>query len=198
MSGPDSSFHLLLRRLRGGSDEAAQRVVRQFSARLIALAASRLGTGLQRKVDPEDAVQSVFRSFFGRCAAGEFPTLVDWDSLWGLLACITTRKCANLRIHHRRSRRALDAEVPITWDVISGEPTPEEVVMMDDLLEQTTRDLAASDQQIVQLWLLGCDAKEIARDTGRSERTIYRTLALVKKRLQRIWSEEPAVSPNLG
>ena len=32
--------------------------------------------------------------------------LLDWDGLWGLLACITTRKCANLRAHYHRARRA--------------------------------------------------------------------------------------------
>jgi hypothetical protein len=43
----------------------------------------------------------------------------------------------------------------------------------------------------VQFWLLGYDAWEIARDTDRSERTVFRTLELVKKSLPRLCSEEP-------
>jgi RNA polymerase sigma factor (sigma-70 family) len=186
----DSSFQHLLSRLHGGSDEAAQRVVRRFAERLIALAARRLGAGLRRKVDPEDAVQSVFLSFFGRCAAGDFPSLLDWDGLWGLLACITTRKCANLRAHYHRARRAAAAEVPMTWDVMADDPTPEEAAILNDVRDQAIRDLTPRDRQVVHLWLLGCDAKEIARETDSSERTVFRTLALVKKRLLRLWSED--------
>jgi DNA-directed RNA polymerase specialized sigma24 family protein len=191
----DTSFLHLMSRLQGGSDEAARRVVRRFAERLIALAARRLGTGLRRKVDPEDAVQSVFRSFFGRCAAGAFPELLNWDGLWGLLACITTRKCANLRTHYRRARRSADAEVALAADLMADGPTPEEVAILNDLREQATRDLGPRDRQIVELWLLGDDARQIARETDSSVRTVFRTLALVKKRLLRLWEEEPDPLP---
>ena len=50
-------------------------------AGLIGLARSHLGGVIRQKVDPEDVVQSVFRSFFQRNAQGNW-NLDDWDSLW--------------------------------------------------------------------------------------------------------------------
>jgi hypothetical protein len=52
----DSSFYHLPHGLQVGEHEAAQRVLDRFAERLIALAASRLGSSLRRNVDPEDAV----------------------------------------------------------------------------------------------------------------------------------------------
>jgi DNA-directed RNA polymerase specialized sigma24 family protein len=189
-----SSFHHLLHQLQVGEGEAARRVVERFAERLIALAASRLGSSLRRKVDPEDAVQSVFRTFFNRCAEGGFPGLLDWDGLWGLLACITARKCANLHAYYNRARRAAAAEVPLAGETAGPEPGPEDVAALNDAKEQALRDLDERDRQVVDLWLLGHAVPEIAREVDSSERTVFRTLALVKKRLQRLWLQEASAS----
>src|SRR5262249_51596235 len=88
------SFADVLRRLETGDDRAASLVVHHFAQRLVALARSRLDTVLRRKVEPEDLVQSVFRTFFHRCRDGHFD-LGSWQDLWSLLAVIAVRKCVN-------------------------------------------------------------------------------------------------------
>ena len=56
----------LMTQLRGGDQVVATHVFHRFAGRLVALSRSRLNLDLRRKVDPEDIVQSVFKSFFRR------------------------------------------------------------------------------------------------------------------------------------
>jgi len=60
------SFQDLIARLTAGEDAAATALFRRYGQRLIALARTRLDEAARRKLDPEDVVQSVFRSFFTR------------------------------------------------------------------------------------------------------------------------------------
>src|ERR1700722_4305434 len=62
----DDSFGLLMGGLQGGDAEAAGALFHRFAQRLIALARQRLEPRLRSKVDPEDILQSVFKSFFRR------------------------------------------------------------------------------------------------------------------------------------
>src|SRR6266478_2806061 len=84
----EPSFDDLMTRLRADDSMAATNLFRRYSRRLIGLARTRLQGEMKRKVDPEDVMQSVFRSFFRRHADGKFE-LEGWDNLWSLLACIT-------------------------------------------------------------------------------------------------------------
>ena len=87
MSRPDS-FDDAFTRLTEGDEDAAAEVFGRYANRLIHLARSRLDGRMRRKMDPDDVVQSVFRSFFVRQADGQFE-LEGWDNLWSLLARIT-------------------------------------------------------------------------------------------------------------
>jgi hypothetical protein len=62
---------LVKRGIRSGDAGAAAPVFQRFAGRLIAPARSRLGDRLRAKVDPDDVVQSVYKSFFLRHANGE-------------------------------------------------------------------------------------------------------------------------------
>src|SRR3954469_3145914 len=98
---PRPSFAGLLAQLRAGDEQAAREIHRRYTPRLVALAQRQFTPALLRRVDPESVVQSVYKSFFRRGGAGEFD-FGDWDDLWGLLACITLRKCSNQTRFHRR------------------------------------------------------------------------------------------------
>src|SRR5438045_6574038 len=79
----DDTFSRLMARLRAGEDAAAREVFQRFAARLVALTRGRFNRLLARKVDPEDVVQSAFKSFFVRHRAGTLEFGDDDGLLYG-------------------------------------------------------------------------------------------------------------------
>jgi RNA polymerase sigma-70 factor (ECF subfamily) len=73
----DDTFDRLMARLRSGEDAAACEVFERFAGRLVALARGRFNRLPARNVDPEDVVQSAFKSLFvrhrgGRLGVGDY------------------------------------------------------------------------------------------------------------------------------
>src|SRR5262245_10538149 len=99
-----NSFAEFLARLHNQDDAAAQQLFERFAQQLIILAHRHISAGLRHKVDPEDVVQSAYKSFFFRYRAAKLD-VVNWNSLWGLLTLITVRKCAERAAYHRAERR---------------------------------------------------------------------------------------------
>ena len=61
-----------LQRWRSGDAQAAEQLFTRYARRLTGLAEQHLSRKLAGRLDGEDVVQSVFRTFFRRSAAGEF------------------------------------------------------------------------------------------------------------------------------
>jgi RNA polymerase sigma-70 factor (ECF subfamily) len=196
----DDSFADLMGRLRQGDDTAAASVFHRFAHRLIALARIRLDSRLRPKVDPEDVLQSVFKSFFLRHAAGQFD-LGGWDGLWALLTVITVRKCGRVNRYFRSAGR--DAETAATvassdsspaWEALASDPSPSEVLMLTELVEGLLRDLPERDRAVVVLGLQGYNAAEISTQLGRPERSVYRVLQRVRSRLERMKTDDATLA----
>src|SRR5262245_63728460 len=121
-------------RLRSGQDEAAAQVFDRFAGHLVALARHRLEARVRQKVDPEDVLQSVFRSFFTRYPSGQLGGFDSWDNLWAMLAVITLRKCGRWRDYFHAARRDVRREVPAPpgpgAPAPAGGPTPAEAAML--------------------------------------------------------------------
>src|SRR5215471_17624785 len=97
-------------RLRDRDSSAARELFQRFTRQLIAQAHKRFGSALKGKVDPEDVVQSAYKSFFRRYEEGKLE-LVGWNSLWGLLTVITLRKgAARVRYYRAECRDAAREE----------------------------------------------------------------------------------------
>jgi RNA polymerase sigma-70 factor (ECF subfamily) len=183
-------------RLRAGDERAAWEVFQRYAGRLLARAHVQLDARLRHKVDPEDVVQSVYKSFFQRYAEGRFQ-LESWNSLWSLLVVITLRKCANQAQHHQRDCRAIDRERPpapagdsgLGWEAVDPEPTPEEVVTLTETLQNLLAELEPPERQIIELSLQGYTAGEIKEQLGRSERTVRRVRERFQHKLQRLRAE---------
>src|SRR5262245_64293441 len=105
------SFATFMARLHSKDDAAAQELFARFARQLIALAQRHIHDGLRHKVDPEDVVQSAYKSFFFRYNAANLD-VANWNSLWGLLTLITVRKCAERADYHRAERRDAAREAP--------------------------------------------------------------------------------------
>jgi RNA polymerase sigma-70 factor (ECF subfamily) len=184
---PDLPFAELASRLRDGDGEAARVVFDQFARRLVALAASRLPRALAAKVDAEDVVQSVFKSFFARQAEGRFH-LDNWDRLWTLLTVLTVRKCRDRLQHFRAARRDVVREAATgpsdaPRELAAPEPTPAEALLAETL-EELLRGLPPPHRRIVQLRLEGGSIEEVSRQAGCTERSVHRVLQKVRARLE--------------
>src|SRR5437764_728387 len=94
----------LLRRLRGGSEDAATQLYRRYAHRLRALARANTSAHLARRVDAEDIVQSVFRVFFAAASQGLYDVPAGED-LWKLLLVIALNKIRTKGVFHAAARR---------------------------------------------------------------------------------------------
>jgi RNA polymerase sigma-70 factor (ECF subfamily) len=174
------------------ADEATRADFEQFTRRLIGLARNHLHLQLQNKVDPEDVVQSAYKSFVLRYGDDAF-NRVKLDGLWGLLSVITLRKCADRVRHYSAERRnvsreaAAPAEGNEPWrDVLGREPTPEHAAALAEVVERLLAELSPPERPIVELSLQGYSTREVSEQLGRAERSVRRVRERVRERLERL------------
>jgi DNA-directed RNA polymerase specialized sigma24 family protein len=169
-------------------------VFQRFAGRLVALTRGRFNRLLARKVDPEDVVQSAFKSFFVRHRAGML-AVADRDGLWNLLTLITLRKCADRAEYFLAERRDAAREAtgsaggdgPDAWlGALDREPRPEEALLLAETVEHLFRDVSAHERPILELSLQGYTASEISARLGRAERSVRRLRETTRKRLERL------------
>src|SRR5262249_5338711 len=139
----------LLARWRKGDQQAATELFQRYADRLIALARSRMPGKLGQRVDAEDVVQSVYRSFFAGARDGRYD-LQRGGALWRLLVTITHHKLSHQREQHSRQKRAVQREqgfgnaddlAGFNASLLAREPSPLEVVTLVDELEEIMRGL---------------------------------------------------------
>jgi RNA polymerase sigma-70 factor (ECF subfamily) len=187
----ESSSQRLLHQLRAGQEDAAARVFAAYAERLLGVARGRMGGRLVRRVDPDDIVQSAFRILFLRLRQGAYKPGGAHD-LWKLLVVIVLNKVRRQARFHRAARRnvsqeqsARPGEGAAGWgpEFSSVEPGPEEFALLKDEFASWLERLAPRDRPILELRLQGYGTEEIARQTGRAERTVRRVLEQIRRRL---------------
>ncbi len=192
---PSSTFQQMMSDLGAGDQQAAEAVFQHFLGKLLGLARSRLDARLQQKVDPEDVLQSVFRSFFRRQENNEFD-LDGWDELWALLVTFTVRKCCKQARHFGSKKRDVSREASpqfmdddsnsdqfTEWELISREPTPQQAVLLTELLDQMMCPFDEQGQAIISMKLQGYNENEISSEIDRTVRTVRRVLSRVRTQL---------------
>lgn len=181
-------------RLQAGDTRAASEVFARFAHRLVGLTRDRLALIVRPKEDPEDVVQSVFRSFFTRQAEGQF-SFSDWNDLWNLLAMITLRKCGHRVEHYRAACRdvqreaappRLDSDSVSSWQFIARDPSPSEAAMLIETIQGLMEALSDRDRAILELSLQGEKVVHISERVGCTERTVERVLARIRQELERM------------
>jgi RNA polymerase sigma-70 factor (ECF subfamily) len=192
----NDSFAQFLTRLQAGDDDAARELFQRFAHQLIALARRRIADGLRHKIDPEDVVQSAYKSFFHRYGDGNLE-VVNWDSLWGLLTLITVRKCAERVAYYRAECRDASREVTapstdegtVQLETLGREPTPLEAAELSETVQRLFTALDADERPVLELSLQGYTTREISQQLGRAERTVRLLREGVRKRLERMQRE---------
>ncbi len=185
MSNPESNRRLL-DAWHTGDESAATVLFDRYVARLTALVRARLSRRLARRVDAEDIVLSAFRSFF--VAAGDGRVAApDSDDLWPLLVVLTLRKLARQAERHQSQRQTIrretEADFQLLAAAISGDPAPEQAVVLEEELDQILGRLPKGDRDIVSLRLQGRTPSGIAAELGCTDRTVRRAMERVRQEI---------------
>ncbi len=166
-------------------DAYANEIFRTYSQRLLQLAMEQLAAEVQRKISPEDVVQSALKSFFRR--TGTFSTTpLEADTLWGLLSIITIRKCRKWEAFFRCSKRnvrreelALD-DSSLPKSQIPIEPRGADALVATELIDMLLQHFTERQQEMILLRIQGLPIERIAIECQSSKRTVARTISKAK------------------
>jgi RNA polymerase sigma-70 factor (ECF subfamily) len=192
------SDHSLLRRFRRGSQDAATQLYLRYVHRLRALVRANCSTALTRRLEAEDIVQSVFRRFFRRVLQGDYD-VPPGEELWGLFLVIALNKIRAEEVFHRAAKRDLrltvsDGEAD---RLLAAQPGGDEVAYatLQLAVEEALERFPPQQRLMVELRIHGHEVAEIARQTGRSKRSVERALQEVRAGLRTLLQEEGSHDP---
>jgi RNA polymerase sigma-70 factor (ECF subfamily) len=177
---------ILVDRCRMGDGEAARLLFARYVDRLVAVARRRLSQPLQGRVDPEDIVQSVFRTFFSRVQGGQFQ-LDQQNDLCKLLMRITVNKTLRQVAYQKAAKRDPSQEAhpeagerEHVLQLLARDPAPEEAVAFLDQLEHFLGQLAPDDRRILEMRMQGYSNEEICQELDTYDRKIRRVLERIR------------------
>jgi len=177
---------ILVDRCRAGDQNAARQLFEHYVNRLLPLARLRLSQRLASRVDPEDIVQSVFRTFFKRLKAGEFH-IQEADDLCKLLVRITVHKTLRQVAFNKAGKRDFNLETRQTDEsqerllqTLGRDPGPEVTVAFLNQLEHFLGRLQPQEREILELRMQGHTNEEIAQQLGTYDRKIRRVIERVR------------------
>lgn len=186
-----------------GDDNAAKEIFDKYLFALIKVAQARISPVLQRRIDPDDIVQSACGAFFYN-AREQGLVLKRSGELWRVLAGYTlnkTRKYIEKELAGKRDPRLERGES--FWQVaIEREPSPEEANILIEELSIFMKQQSPRDQRILELRLRGESVEEISKELASpsadsnlpaqavAQATIRRVLRDCKSQLERKLLEE--------
>lgn len=168
-------------------------LIDRYSQRLFALARQQLPLCVRQRVDPEDVVQSVYRSFFRRLEEGNF-AFTEAQDIWRLLAAMTFYKARNAVKYHLRECRDARRERPLQtggdstegYDVPDLEPRAADLELLFESLDKLLAGLPDTHREIVIWRLQGETIEQIAQRVCRTRQTVMRVLKRVQESAARI------------
>ncbi|MCA1686883.1 MAG: sigma-70 family RNA polymerase sigma factor [Planctomycetia bacterium] len=176
----------LLRRLQHGQADASTELYLRYAERLRKLAASQSSPDLAQRFEPEDIVQSVFRTFFRRAGLGQY-TVPDGEEIWKLLLVIGLNKVRATGAFHRAAKRDVRrTSGGESFDrAIESEPGQNEDALNDLrlVIEELLVGLPEAHRRMIELRIEGHEVTGIATAVQRSKRTVERVLQEFCRRL---------------
>src|SRR5262249_1614762 len=155
-----------------GDSAAARELYERYVDRLVALARRRISQSLASRLDPEDVVQSAFRTFFDRPKAGRF-RLEGRDHPRKPPVRLPIHKSLQHVTLHKAAKRDPAAELGQEdssqqgWQaVLAREPCPEDAIAFLDSVETFLAKLSPQDRQILEMRVHGYSNREIEDKLG--------------------------------
>lgn len=167
----DPSFQALVDAARGGDEQAAAHIVREYQSELRRYVRFRLtDPGVRRVLDSLDICQSVLAAFFVSLLDGRLE-VVQPRQLFRLLAVMAENKVRDKVRRHRAARRGGGALPPGTPPDVAESPgaerDPADLAEGRELLTVVRERLRPEDREPVERWLAGDGWPQIAAAVGR-------------------------------
>lgn len=186
---PLATDRSLLRRVEHGDNDAATQFYHRHASGLLDIAKQRIAVFLQSQVDPEDIVQSVFKSFFKRASNGEYVAPEGAD-LFNLLTVIAMRKINAKADYLQSQRRDVRKQCQVDdLDVIQSTSTDNLALFeLCSTIDELLSEVSEVQQEIIRRRLEGYSIEDISEKCGRSRRTVERELQAFRDRLCRYFT----------
>lgn len=165
----------LIEMIRAGDQDAASQLYDRYARRVFGLVKSKLGARLAASTEPDDIVQSVFRSVFRGMQAGNYDA-PEGATLWNLLAVIAVRKLANRANHFSAQCRDVARNEPIENASLPTTMDHASIAFLELCLRETLDELREFDREVLTLRIQNYSVDEISELTGRAKRSIERSL----------------------
>jgi RNA polymerase sigma-70 factor, ECF subfamily len=195
LSSAEPCDQSLVRMVRDGNDDAATELYERYARRVLGLVQSQSGPHLLAQVEPEDIVQSIFKSVFRGVAAGAYDAPPS-GTLWQLIAVIAVHKIrrnASKRVAAKRDNRRTESLQSIELDPANHQ---NDAAAVEVAIKEAIECLKPSEQEAVLLRVQGYGIEEIADRLGRSRRTIERQLQRAREILADQLLDHPHLPSN--
>src|SRR5262249_43983197 len=183
----------LLRRFQGGHQGASTELYLRYAQRVHALIVAQSSKDLARRVNAEEIVQSVFRTFFRRAAQGHY-SVPDGEEMWKLLLVIALNKVRAAGAFHRAAKRDVRKTVggEAFERAIESQHAGDEnaLAVLRMVIEELMEGLPAANKRMIELRIEGYEVAEITERVRRSKRTVERVLQGFRNRLEGLIHED--------
>lgn len=177
----------LIRMFKAGSESAARELFDRYCERLMKLAKRRIGQRMTSRVDPEDVLQSAFRTFFTRVKNEQF-TFEGENDLFKLLIRLTVHKTLRQVAYHRAAKRNPEVETghgsdaqEMLQQIAADAPSPDVEITLLDEFERFLAQLPEFDRKVLEMRLAGHSSNEIATELGSYDRKVRRVLERIEE-----------------
>ncbi len=171
-----------------GDELAAREIHERFAKRLLGLAKVMLSDKLAARLDPEDVVQSAYRSFFVKTRTGQL-AIRESGELWRLLSAITRHKALHAVERETTDKRQPERETSGA-EMATTNDSPAEVAAVADELAAILAELSAEQCRLFELRLHDEPPERIAIKLNKSPRTVRRMLLELRQVFERRMSTD--------
>ncbi len=179
----------LMEQFRAGQDDAATKLYLRYAERLQVLTNRETSKKFASRFDPDDVVQSVFRTFFRRVSEGMYD-VPPGEELWNLLLVLALNKIRTLAKHHRAQKRDVSNTTSMPHADLSNAVEETSYRALRMAIDEMLLGISDVKRKIIEMRIQGHQIKEIAETTGRSKRTVERIVQDFKTRLAQLIDEK--------